>query len=491
MKLEEITAEIRPRTQWESVDLGVSLTRRHFPKLALIWVLTVFPIWAVIIVLLRNHPVWCLFTIWFFLPVYERPILYYLSRALFNAPPKIRDVLKSYPKIIAPGLLSSLTIARLSPVRSLLLPLHVLEGAKGSQYRNRRLAIMRSGGGTGGYMTFVCLFLELILLLGMVFLIISFIPEHIAPDWNELFVRFFFSFGFFDGLPRQLAWFAIAVLLIAISFVEIFYVGCGFALYLNSRSQVEGWDIEITFRRLATKITTIGTSLLALAVGIGSLLIPASTASAQNPPSYDEVKAQIRKIKEREEFRVYEEEVKIPKFDGELKEPNNVDLGWFVTLGKVVFWLVLIAGIIAIAWIIYLNRHLFTGGVRGPTKEEQIERTRTVMGMDIASDTLPDDIPAAALAAWRDGNPQLATSLLYRGAICWLVEIANLPLIDSDTEGDCIYHSSTLGDPGKHDYFSSLTLQWISTAYNDDPPSEPEIQDLCASWPFRMGGGTV
>ena len=107
MKLEEITAEIRPRTQWESVDLGVTLTRQHFSKLALIWIFTVFPIWALLILVFRESPFWCLFWIHFLRPVYERPILFFLSRALFNAPPSIRSILKGYFKIIAPGLILS------------------------------------------------------------------------------------------------------------------------------------------------------------------------------------------------------------------------------------------------------------------------------------------------------------------------------------------------------------------------------------------------
>ena len=112
------------------------------------------------------------------------------------------------------------------------------------------------------------------------------------------------------------------------------------------------------------------------------------------------------------------------------------------------------------------------------------------MGMDIASETLPEDIPAAALAAWREGNAQLATSLLYRGAICWLVEIANLPLLDSDTESDCIQHSQGLSDTGKHEYFSSLTAEWVRTAYNEMPPTDSAMQQLCASWPFDLRRAT-
>ena len=33
MKLEDVTAQLRPRGSWEAVDLGFALTRRHFPLL--------------------------------------------------------------------------------------------------------------------------------------------------------------------------------------------------------------------------------------------------------------------------------------------------------------------------------------------------------------------------------------------------------------------------------------------------------------------------
>ena len=309
MKLEEITAEVRPRTQWESVDLGVSLVRKHFSKLAQIWVFTVFPIWALLFLLLRDSPFWFITIAWFFLPLYERPLVYYLSRVLFNAKPRVRDVIKAYPRIIMPGLLHGLTIGRFSLARSLLMPLRVLENTKGSQYRNRRQAIMRSGGSTANYLSFVCVLMQIVMFIAFIFLIVSFIPQHMAPDWREMLLRFFTFGGFLDGLPNTLAWFAVALLLLAMSLVELFYVGCGFTLYLNSRSMVEGWDIEITFRRLATKITSLTTPLLIL---LGSFVFLSPKAVAQDePPSYDHVKAEIREVLEDEDFKIHTEKVKV------------------------------------------------------------------------------------------------------------------------------------------------------------------------------------
>ena len=486
MKLEEVTAEIRPRTQWESVDLGVALTRRHFKALAQIWLLTVLPIWALCIALLLDHPFWCLCLIVFLRPVYERPILFFLSRALFNAPPKVWAVVRGYPKIIAPGLIRSLTVARFSPVRSLLLPLFVLEGARGHQYRDRRSAILRSGGGTGGYLTFVCIALEIVLVMGFVFLLVALIPAHLAPDWGEMYLRFFSFDGIAEGLPPQLAWFAIGIFLVAMSFVELFYVGCGFALYLNSRSHVEGWDIEITFRRLAEKLTRGGAA--ALLVGLTVLLGLSPLALAQNSPeSTDPIRAQIREIMGRDEFEIHKGQRKMETDPDSNMDWRGGDFSFFAMLGEVLYWIVIVAAVIALGYVIYLNRHLFTRrGVRAPAGEPPPARTRTVMGMDVTSDTLPEDIPAAALVAWQDGDAQLATSLLYRGAICWLVERAQLPLIDSDTEDDCVRHSSGLDDQPRHDYFTRLTAQWIQTAYGERPPSDLIMRQFCETWPFDL-----
>jgi hypothetical protein len=35
----------------------------------------------------------------------------------------------------------------------------------------------------------------------------------------------------------------------AVLFLEPFYVGAGFAIYLNRRAELEAWDIEQEFRR--------------------------------------------------------------------------------------------------------------------------------------------------------------------------------------------------------------------------------------------------
>ena len=45
-------------------------------------------------------------------------------------------------------------------------------------------------------------------------------------------------------------WISECLLLLALSIVAPFYVAGGFALYLTRRTELEAWDIEISFRRI-------------------------------------------------------------------------------------------------------------------------------------------------------------------------------------------------------------------------------------------------
>ena len=98
MQLEDLTAEVRPRTHWEAVDLGFALVRRHFPRLLLAWLLCIGPLWAVLLLLTRWVPVGLIvFVIWWLKPIYGRLPLFHLSRALFGATPRgfLRTLLPS------------------------------------------------------------------------------------------------------------------------------------------------------------------------------------------------------------------------------------------------------------------------------------------------------------------------------------------------------------------------------------------------------------
>ena len=115
MRLEDVTAEIRPRVPWESIDLGCALARKHIGVLWKSWAMTVVPLWILLAVVLRNHPVWFMLITWWLKPIYDRVPLLVVSRALFGAVPSMKEVLKSWPKLMVHRLWFALVVGRFSP----------------------------------------------------------------------------------------------------------------------------------------------------------------------------------------------------------------------------------------------------------------------------------------------------------------------------------------------------------------------------------------
>ena len=64
-----------------------------------------------------------------------------------------------------------------------------------------------------------------------------------------------------------------ALYLFAVCVVEPFYVAGGFGFYINRRIYLEGWDIDLTFRKLASRVdqpARVGI-VVALALALGGL----------------------------------------------------------------------------------------------------------------------------------------------------------------------------------------------------------------------------
>ncbi len=101
-------------------------------------------------------------------------------------------------------------------------------------------------------------------------------------------------------------------------------------------------------------------------------------------------------------------------------------------------------------------------------------------------DSPPDDIPAAALSAWSGGDPRLALSLLYRGAVTALLpgDAAN-----SATEGEVLraIKAAPTG-PETEAWMQQLTSAWQRTAWASQTPGNAEFQALHQAWNRHCGG---
>jgi hypothetical protein len=96
----------------------------------------------------------------------------------------------------------------------------------------------------------MCIVFETILFFGVLGLFFMMLPPEFVPSRLESFSNIFTG----DDMPY---WFEAAyclVYLLVISIVEPFYVAAGFTLYLNRRTELESWDIELGFRTLAARL---------------------------------------------------------------------------------------------------------------------------------------------------------------------------------------------------------------------------------------------
>lgn len=239
MRVDAIALHLRPRSMSEAGDLGVRLVQANARS---VWA-TYTPVWAVVVLValacgslapwLPGLIVFCL------KPWLDRTLLFVLSRAVFGTPTRLRDVWAAQASVWWQQLFSTLTWRRLSPWRSYTQPARQLEGQRGAAGRSRRKQLLNGKHGAALAMHGAFAQTESLLLIGMAALAVWFAPEGTQRTMFETLVQSD------SPLVSMLlaAGYAGVVLL-----VEPFYVGAGFAMYLNRRVELEAWDIEQEFR---------------------------------------------------------------------------------------------------------------------------------------------------------------------------------------------------------------------------------------------------
>lgn len=469
MRLEDLTIALRPRQTWEAADLGCALVRRDYGRLLGLWLLSATPVWLLLAALFWRWPLGFGLAAWWLKPLYGRLLLHHLSRAAFGSRPTLRQALREWPRLWWRHGLPSLLWRRLSMIRSFAMPVLLLEGQHGRKARARIRALALDGGSSGASVTWVFVKLELAVWLGLSALVSTVTPEASLPDWREWLQ----NPDVWMQVSPAAQWQGNLLYLAAMTLIEPFYVGAGFGLYLNSRTKLEGWDIELTFRRLAERLRpAAGLVLLALMLPLAGL--------AETPSDPKEIIAEVVKRPEFEEhWRT--QRVWVPD---QPARPDPTGLPYLAPLLQALGYatVALLAGLL-VYWLVR-NRHLLRrrpGPAHPPAPETA---PGIVMGLEIDPASLPADIPGAAAEAWRQGRTREALSLLYRGSLGRLVEQQRLTIRDSDTEDDCLTRVGQSGDAGTCAFFTRLTRVWVGTAYAGRTASEEEFHQLCRDWPF-------
>ena len=112
MQPADIAVELRPRTAWEAIDLGVAMLRRWWravfvPHAIVFGVVAAF---AAALGAWLGKPWVALLLIWWLKPLYDRVVLHVLSRTVFGEQPRTRAVLGAWREWLGSGLLGSLLL---------------------------------------------------------------------------------------------------------------------------------------------------------------------------------------------------------------------------------------------------------------------------------------------------------------------------------------------------------------------------------------------
>ncbi len=510
MKLENVTAKIRPRARWESIDLGCAMTRRNFGTIMASWMVTVLPFWVGFIILTGTFmsPGWHLFSsviwCWGTLSITDRVPLLILSRNLFGEKITVWEVTKLWWTKLWYKQFIDRFFARFSTNRGLSLPVSELEGLKGASYKMRVNLLARNGGDGATQAAMVGLLLVFLMICSCYMFLMMIYQLYGESDVMTLM---FEDLGKHSG-DYQGYWQFFLFYLLVLSVLEPFFVGAGFAMYVNSRTVTEGWDIELSFKRMSERISGMYAqstkSVLTLLLSLGVFL---SCGISNSSEAADE---RVDEIMKSEDFEVHRTSYKefVPG-SGSTKKARPSSSGGggsggsssssrssssssgigaiFQGLMLVVFWCLVGVVAVAIIWVIIKNRYALKKGIKKSKVQDTAPKVKSVMGMDITPESLPKELHEEARAAWLRGDHQLAMSLLYRGAISWMVNRAAVPIIESDTEQDCVLrvYSGDEAAIANSNYFKQLTGNWVKLAYGRYLPADSEVMQLCDTWPFE------
>lgn len=472
MQIENLNIAARPRTGWQALDLGILMAQRWYLPLLACFAVPLGVIALGCVVLLPDSPSLALVLIWWFKPLYERVPLSFLSTAIFGEVPSVREALKRWRQCVLPGLLPALTYLRLSPTRSFKAPVLVLEGLTGTAQKQRCEVLNASLDNEATWLTVICVHVEGFLNLGMVVFFAMLIPTDILEDVWDAYVQ---------GLGLYEAWANNLLSVIAFLLVGPFYVAAGFALYINRRVELEAWDIELGFRKIARRLSGSAAALVLICCAQLTVLPP---AHAEESDDAEVSKAAITEILETPPYH-HNETFKYPAFldswdwgiENDSSGKTSLNLTWLAVLIEISLWAL---GIAAILWLVR-RLQLLDRLITIPQKTEP-KPPEKLFGMAVDKATLPADVLQSAEDCWRSGDQRAALSLLLRGWLVQMIQHYGCRFREGDTEADCLRVVKEQTRQDTHSRFARLIGSWQRVAYAHQTPSDEDFLQLRSDW---------
>ena len=485
MDLERMTLRLRPRSSWEALDLGLALARSHGARMYLAWFAVYAPVALVAFVVFQDSPFWAWLLLWWLKPLFDRVVLEVLSVELFGGQVRVGAILRRLPSLSwRSGIVGALTWRRFDFARSFHLPVYQLERLSGKASRQRIRVLDREARGAAVWLTFLLLNVELIFGLGISLAVAMLLPVQTPLEvlW-ETWAR-----GTLGADASMLRGALLSML--AVSAIEPLYVACGFTLYLQRRTVLEGWDIELRFRQLAARSESAPRSPSAGAASVAAALLfiasfalaPATPATAGEPLRASK---EIRQVLKDPDFG-HEEQQRHFKYVGPEWHSNisgpELDWKWLEALlrlgaraARVAAW---VAGCVVVAFLLYyLARYVRLHGYG----QGRRARPDFLFGLDVRPESLPADVASTAEALARAVRVREALSLLYRASLVRFID-EGLEFTQGDTESDCVRRVERTVAPRRRIYFNRLVNAWQVLAYGHRPISPAVAEEFAREW---------
>ncbi len=522
MQLDGIHIALRSRTSWEAADLGIALTRQHAGLIARSWFLFGLPLFALLNAVFYALDMLWLATVllWWLKPWFDQLVLHILSRAVFTTPPSPLATFKQQFRMRA--VLPWLLWRRIDFSRALTMPVALLEGLRGRARGERFSVLGRSS--TSAVAIGLCVVLaniEAAIYLSLFVLVLMFVPFEFLPESAQIMFEVLF-----EDPPRWAQVLTNGAYFLSMSVIEPFFVGAGFALYLNRRTQLEAWDIELAFRRIAKRLGALA-MLFALALGglmpVGEVAAasPADSANAADVEAVvdseatdddddddeEEWTAEVIEARELEaiftahprdaEFAAQIGETLQAKTFGEKKtlqrweridpltdQPDRSESPFIAFLSRIFgfiaefgLWILLAALIVFVIlrvsqWRLPLLERLRKRSAAAAMRVED----------DVVPETLPDDVVGAARALFARGAVRAAMSLLYRGACAGLPLRAGVTLTPGATEAEILRQIRAIEDGAVRAALVDVVRSWQRTAYAADQPDAAGFEAIAARY---------
>lgn len=498
MKIDQLVISTQARNSWKSFDLGCRMAMTWWRQLYGFLLVVTFPVFVLCQLVSVEFGI---FILWWCKPLFERGLLYIFSRQVFGQQISASNAIKAWPSQLKLNWFQSITWRRFSPSRGFDLAVTQLEQLTGEKRASRLAVLHRTADNNNAWWLIICVHWELFILMGLFVLMDMLVPSGVEFDFFKVLSSETLAIELGTNLFTYLA-----ILLIA-----PIYIGGSFAAYLNRRIILEGWDIELSFKKIQQNSLQKFASVIVMVFTLGLSFNMPETAAQQSDetlqtPSNTEFEQAALLAPEAESIERHveinqnlQEVLQAPPFNQnemvrtwrwtgwqwESKSDEQPDLSVFATIFafiakflEVILWVVFIS---LLLWLLWLSRFRLASlaNIKLPTKT-LIDMPS--FGQHRTHKDLPKDIPSELRLLMSQQAYRQALSLMLVSSLMNLQVRKLISLNKAMTEQQCLTAINRSLEGESKLFMVELINTWIQLAWAHRWPQPEKMQALFVTW---------